>query len=68
MMLYVHGKPYGLLGTGEGEDGGAGKLQALVYDILPLEEGAGKRCSAACGVRAHSEHRFPAPSSKLCQI
>ena len=21
------------------------KLQALVYDILPLEEGAGKRCS-----------------------
>ena len=24
------------------------KLQALVYDILPLEEGAGKRCSE-CG-------------------
>ena len=22
-----------------------GKLQALIYDILPLEEGAGKRCS-----------------------
>ena len=27
---------------------GEGKLQALVYDILPLEEGAGKRC-AECG-------------------
>ena len=26
-----------------------GKVQALVYDILPLEEGAGKRCSE-CGV------------------
>ena len=26
------------------------KLQALVYDILPLEEGAGKRCSE-CGCR-----------------
>ena len=24
---------------------GVDKLQALVYDILPLEEGAGKRCS-----------------------
>ena len=24
-----------------------GKLQALVYDILPLEEGAGKRCGQA---------------------
>ena len=52
-----------------------GKLQALVY-----EEGAGKRCSE-CGANSvtpeswdetatglHSEHRFPAPSSKLCQI
>ena len=28
-----------------------GKLQALLYDILPLEEGAGKRCSE-CGSRA----------------
>ena len=27
------------------------KLQALLYDILPLEEGAGKRCSE-CGVHA----------------
>ena len=27
---------------------GEGKFQALVYDILPLEEGAGKRC-AKCG-------------------
>ena len=26
------------------------KLQALVYDILPLEEGAGKRCSECVGV------------------
>ena len=26
------------------------KLQALVYDILPLEEGAGKRCSECGGV------------------
>ena len=26
------------------------KLQTLVYDILPLEEGAGKRCSE-CGGR-----------------
>ena len=25
------------------------KLQALVYDILPLEEGAGKRCSECEG-------------------
>ena len=25
------------------------KLQTLVYDILPLEEGAGKRCSE-CGI------------------
>ena len=25
-----------------------GKLQALVYDIIPLEEGVGKRCSE-CG-------------------
>ena len=25
-----------------------GKLQALVYDILPFEEGAGNRCSE-CG-------------------
>ena len=25
------------------------KLQALVYDILPLEEGAGKRCTV-CGM------------------
>ena len=25
------------------------KLQALVYDILPLEEGAGKRCSECAG-------------------
>ena len=25
-----------------------GKLQALVYDIIPLEEGAGKR-SSECG-------------------
>ena len=30
-------------------DKGEHKLQALVYDILPLEEGAGKRCSE-CGV------------------
>ena len=28
------------------------KLQALVYDILPLEEGAGKRCSE-CGPDFH---------------
>ena len=32
-----------------------------------LEEGAGKRCRKR-GADAHSEHRFPAPSSKLCQI
>jgi len=30
-----------------------GKLQALVYDILPLEEGAGKRCSE-CGVEGEA--------------
>ena len=29
-----------------------------------LQEGAGKRCSE-CGSESHSEHRFPAPSSKL---
>ena len=39
------------------------KLQALVYDILPLEEGAGKRCSE-CGPHgpftfyANSKHWF----------
>ena len=32
--------------TGKG-GGGGGKLQTLVYDILPLEEGAEKRCSVA---------------------
>ena len=34
--------------TGKG-GGGGGKLQTLVYDILPLEEGAEKRRSE-CGV------------------
>ena len=29
------------------------KLQALVYDILPLEEGAGKRCSECVAVPRH---------------
>ena len=33
------------------------KLQALVYDILPLKEGAGKRCSE-CGLPLNSKHWF----------
>jgi len=33
------------------------KLQALVYDILPLEEGAEKRCSE-CGDGSNSRHCF----------
>ena len=36
------------------------KLQALVYDILPLEEGAGKRCSecgSLCDAVPHSSLR-----------
>ena len=33
------------------------KLQALVYDILPLEEGAGKRCSE-CGCQLYGKHCF----------
>ena len=33
------------------------QTQALVYDILPLEEGAGKRCSE-CEVTPFSEHRL----------
>ena len=51
----------------------ASRHVALAYDILPsstglhtLEEGAGKRFSE-CGRKAHSEHRFPAPSSKVCK-
>ena len=31
--------------TGWGGVAGEGKIQALVYDMLPLEEGAGKQCS-----------------------
>ena len=34
-----------------------GKLQALVYDILHLEEGAGKRCSE-CAIWADSKRWF----------
>ena len=37
------------------------KLQALVYDILPLEEGAGKRCSECEGGECDSVKR---PSTK----
>ena len=50
-----------------------GKTPSMAYDILPsstglhtLEEGAGKRFSE-CWRKAPSEHRFPAPSSKVCK-
>ena len=39
----IHRRPQ--VGNGEANAGHRTKLQALVYDILPLEEGAGKRCS-----------------------
>ena len=50
---------------------GHGKLQALVYDILPLEEGAGKRCSecgdkVVCSIRKSLKSEtwapFPGPT------
>ena len=43
MLLYVHGDRW--LGEQGDELRLTHKLQALVYEILPLEEGAGKRCS-----------------------
>ena len=52
----------------EGADRGAGQLRGdkeWRNEIWQsLEEGAVKRCSE-CASWAHSEHRFPAPSSKL---
>ena len=54
MLLYVHGDRW--LGEQGDELRLTHKLQALVYDILPLEEGAGKRCSE-CGL--FSVHGFP---------
>ena len=46
----------------------APKLQTLVYDTLPLEEGAGNRCSECPPPHTPSIASVPAPSPKLCQI
>ena len=42
------------------------KLQGLVYDILPLEEGAGKRWSE-CGYNYHSAFRSLAQHSSVAK-
>ena len=55
-----------------GQGKGRYKLQALVYDILPSEEGAGKRCSeCGAGVVLKPEvflHSFPRRSGSLTSV
>ena len=56
-------------GGGEGGGGGGGREEELSMTCSARRRPRSRsERSEGCWTRAHSEHRFPAPSSKLCQI